>query len=147
MRNAPYKATVHEDYRREVGASGPSDRAFGLVFACFFLLVGLWPLARQGGPRLWALGAGSFFGLVAVFCPTILSSANRFWTSLGLLLARIVNPLVTGVMFFLVFTPMALLMKLLGQDHLRLRYEPRADSYWLPRQPPGPPPETMTNQF
>ena len=65
----------------------------------------------------------------------------------GMLMARIVNPLVIGLMFFVVITPIGLLMRAFGQRPLSLQYEPDAPTYWIERKPPGPPPESMGNQF
>jgi hypothetical protein len=66
---------------------------------------------------------------------------------LGMLLHRIVSPIALGIMFFLVITPMGLLMRALGKDPLRLRLRPDEGSYWIDRRPPGPAPETMKDQF
>ncbi len=66
---------------------------------------------------------------------------------LGLLLGRVVSPIVMALLFFLVVTPTAFLFRLLGKDPLRLAAEPRAGTYWIERRPPGPPPDTMANQF
>jgi len=63
------------------------------------------------------------------------------------LLNRIVSPVATGVLFFVVFTPFALILRMAGKDLLRLRRDPRAASYWIERKPPGPPPESMVEQF
>ena len=79
--------------------------------------------------------------------PKILSPLNRLWFRFGLLLHHIVNPVVMALLFFTTVTPMALIMRLLGKDPLRRKFDPEADSYWIPRQPAGPAPETMKNQF
>jgi hypothetical protein len=79
--------------------------------------------------------------------PVWLNPLTRYWTKLGVLMGRIVAPVVTAVLFYAVVTPTALLFRLLGKDPLRIRLEPGALSYWIERTPPGPAPETMTNQF
>jgi hypothetical protein len=66
---------------------------------------------------------------------------------LGRLLGRITTPIVTGLLFYLIFTPAGLIARSLGKDPLRLRFDPRMKSYWQERRPPGPPPEDMANQF
>ena len=138
---------LHEDLRREVEIRGSSDRAFGLVFAGFFALVSLWPL-RWGQPlRLWALGLAALCVLVALLAPAALSPLNRAWTALGRLLQRLVSPVILALLFYLVVTPIGLLMRCLGKTPLRLGLDPAARTYWIDRRPPGPAPETMKNQF
>jgi hypothetical protein len=66
---------------------------------------------------------------------------------LAWLISKITNPIITGLMFYLLFTPAALICRWIGKDLLRLKYDHAADSYWIPRDPAGPPPETMQNQF
>jgi hypothetical protein len=137
---------LHEDLGRKQEGRGSSDRGFGIVFAVFFALVALGPLRRQESPRWWALALGVVFLAIAWLRAGWLRPMNRVWTRLGLLLGQIVNPLVTGLLFYLVVTPMALLLRAMGKDPLRLATDPEAQSYWINR-PPGPPPETMPNQF
>jgi Saxitoxin biosynthesis operon protein SxtJ len=124
-----------------------SDRAFGLTFTGFLTLVALWPLWRGGPVRTWALAGAGAFLLVALAWPALLAPLNRVWTNLGLVLHRIVNPIVMGIMFYGVITPMGVIMRWAGRDALRLRRNPAAATYWIDRHPPGPAPDTMTNQF
>jgi hypothetical protein len=77
----------------------------------------------------------------------VLSPLNRLWLRFGLLLHKIVSPLVLGIMFFLVITPIGLLMRAVGKDLLRLKFDKRSSSYWIERLPPGPPPESLKDQF
>lgn len=137
----------HENLAREETVQGGSDRAFGLVFAVVFAIVAGWPLLGGGAPRWWALAVAAGFLAVALARPALLAPLNRLWTRFGLLLHRVVNPLVMGVMFFLLITPMGLVLRLLGKDPMRLRRDPAAASYWIVREPPGPAPETMKQQF
>lgn len=126
---------------------GSSDRSFGLVFAVFFLTIGLLPLLHDQGPRLWAVCVSLIFGVVAFVAPTILAPLNRLWTRFGILLHRIVSPVALGILFFGVVAPTGLLMRLLGKDPLRLRMDKTATSYWIVRSPPGPTAESLKNQF
>ena len=137
----------HESYARDEQVEGSSNRSFGLVFAAFFALVGLLPLLLGRSPRAWALGAGGIFLLLALAGPGLLAPLNRVWLRVGLLLHRVVSPIALGVMFFLVITPMGLLARALGKDFLKLRMDPAARSYWIERDPPGPAPESLKNQF
>jgi hypothetical protein len=138
---------AHESFDRKEPVSGSSNRAFGLVFAAVFAIIGLWPWLFRGQVRVWSVVVGAAFLLAALFWPAALRPLNRVWTRFGLLLHRIVSPLVLGVMFFIVVTPMGLLMRALGRDPLRLRFDRDAQSYWIDRQPPGPAPDTLNNQF
>jgi Saxitoxin biosynthesis operon protein SxtJ len=124
-----------------------SDRVFGLVIAAFFALVALLPLARGHVLRRWPLPVAVIFLIAALAAPKILAPLNRAWTALGSLLHSIVNPLVLGVLFYLVFTPFGWLLRRLGKDFIRRAPAPDAASYWILRQPPGPAPETMSRQF
>jgi hypothetical protein len=137
----------HETYTRDEQVDGPSDRSFGLVFAAIFAAIGLLPLLLGRGPRVWALAAGGLFLLAALAFPPVLAPLNRLWLKFGLLLHRLVSPIALGIMFFLVITPMGLVMRAMGKDFLRLRLDPAADSYWIERKPPGPAPESLKNQF
>lgn len=137
----------HEDLGRSQAVKTSSDRSFGLVFTGFFALVGAWPLVHGMAPRWWALALAALFLAVALARPALLAPLNRIWTRFGLLLHKVVNPIVMGVMFFLVVTPTGLLMRLAGKDPMRLKRDPQAASYWIERAPPGPAPETMKQQF
>jgi len=137
----------HEDLTREQYVQGSSDRSFGLVIAAVFLLVALSPLRHGHALRWWALAVSSVFALVALVKPKLLSRLNWLWMKLGLLLGKVVSPIALGILFYAVLTPMAVVVRLTGKDPLRLKLDPAADSYWIVRKPPGPPPDSMTNQF
>jgi hypothetical protein len=139
--------TLHEDFGREQESQGSSDRAFAIVFAIFFALVGFSPLRTHHPMRSWAFPVGGLFLIVGILKPIWLRPLNKCWTKLGLLMGRIVSPVITAVLFYAVVTPTGLLFRILGKDPLRRSSDPEARSYWIDRQPPGPAPETMTNQF
>jgi hypothetical protein len=138
---------LHEDLSRGYTAKQGSPRGFGIVFAVVFAIIGLWPLMDGEGTRVWALVLGAVFLALALMRPSLLSPLNRLWLGLGAILHRVVNPLVMGLMFFAVITPTALILKLIGKDLLCRRFSPGTQSYWIPRQPPGPEPQSMRNQF
>jgi hypothetical protein len=138
---------VHETMKRDEEVKGSSDRAFGMVFTVVFVIVGLWPLTGGGSPRIWALIVAGVFLAAALMYPTILAPLNRLWTRFGLLLHKITNPIIMGLVFFVTVTPTALIMKMMGKDPLNRKIDRNAKSYWIDRQPPGPSPETMKNQF
>jgi hypothetical protein len=139
---------AHESFERELVVRGSSNRTLGMVFAVFFTLVGLWPL-RHGRPaRFWAVGIAALFLIVGLVAPALLGLLNRVWTRLGLVLHRITNPMILGFLFYGVFTPFGWVARtLFAKNFLRLKPDPAAASYWIERRPPGPPPESMTNQF
>jgi len=137
----------HESYSRDEKVEGSTNRSFGVVFAAFFGLIGLLPLVMGRPPRVWPILTGLLFLLAALRFPSALAPLNRLWFKLGLLLHRVVSPIALGIMFFLVFTPMGLLMRAMGKDPLRLRRDANAQTYWIDRQPPGPAPESLKDQF
>ncbi len=137
----------HEDFGRHDAPKVGSDRGFGLVFAGVFTLIAMWPVLSGALPRWWALAIAGAFAMVTVMWPQVLAPLKLLWFRFGLLLHAVVNPLVMALLFFAVVTPTGLLMRAVGNDPLRLRREPNARSYWIERQPPGPAPETMRQQF
>jgi len=97
--------------------------------------------------RNWALAVGAAFLLTAVAAPRLLHPLNRLWMGLALWLSRLTNPILTGILFYVLFTPLAWFFRRMGKDLLRLRFDPQAESYWIRRDPPGPEPDTMRYQF
>ena len=137
----------HEFRRSHEPAASSSDRSFGLVFAGFFALLTLHNWWRAGRSWPLELAIAAVFLAAALLRPTLLHWPNRAWTKLGALLGAIVTPIVMALLFFLVVTPVGLLMRLAGKDTLR-RHGPRqGDSYWIVREPPGPPGDSMHEQF
>jgi hypothetical protein len=124
-----------------------SNRSFGMIFAAFFALVALLPAVHGAPVRVWALAIALSFALAAFFAPRLLQPLNWVWFKLGLLLHHVVNPVIMAVMFYGVILPMALLLRALGKDLLRLKREPKAASYWIAREPPGPEAGSMRKQF
>lgn len=131
----------------EDAIKGSSDRVFGLMFAAIFTGISLWPLLHEMQIRFWALAAGSVFLVLALAWPRALSWLNRAWMRFGLLLNCIVSPLAIGVVYYFALVPMAMLMRMLGKQPLKLKRDAEAISYWIPRKPPGPDPKTMSDQF
>jgi len=138
---------IHEDFSRRGEIEAGSERTFGIVFFAVFAIMGLYPLLNGGEARIWALIIAGAFLLAALVAPRILRPLNRLWSRFGLLLHNVVSPVIMGLLFFVAVTPTALIMRLAGKDPLRLRFDPEARTYWIDRQPPGPEPKTMRNQF
>jgi hypothetical protein len=124
-----------------------SDRAFGLVMTTFLALVGLYPLLGAGQPRAWALAVAAAFLVPALVFPKVLAPLNKLWTKFGLLMAAVVGPVALAVMFFGVITPYGWLMRRLGKGQIPVRFDKDAATYWIQRDPPGPAPKSLRDQF
>jgi hypothetical protein len=137
----------HELQQRAEVAKTSSDRSFGLVFAAFSALLG--GLSFWHGTGRWPIwfGLAVVMLIFALVAPKTLAPFNWAWTKLGLLLHAIISPLVLAVLFYVCIAPIGFLMRLSGTDPLRRHYDADAESYWIPRDPPGPQRETFRNQF
>jgi hypothetical protein len=136
---------LHESLIRDHSVAGPSDRGFGLVFAGFFVALTALSIWKGSDSWHWWLPAAVLFALVAVVVPYVLRPLNWLWTRFGLLLHRIMNPVVMGIIFFGVVAPMGLLMRLLKRRPLLLDYDAKASTYWISRSKPEA--GSMTRQF
>lgn len=140
-------SNFHEDLRSHIGHRGGSDRQLGLVFAAVCTIIALWPLRSSAPIRTPALLLAALFLAAALVRPSVLHPLNRLWMRFGLLLGRVVNPIVTALLFFAVFTPAGLLARALGKDPLRLKRRPQSTSYWIPRESTAAPRDTLAKQF
>jgi len=142
---------LHEDFSREEHVKAGSDRGFGFVFAGFFGIlsaINLWRHGTEHGAAWkWMLPLAALFLVVALVYPKALGPLNRLWLKFGLLLYKVMNPLILGLLFFVTIMPIGLVMRAFGKDFLRLKLDRNAKSYWIDRSPPGPPPQSMKNQF
>jgi hypothetical protein len=124
-----------------------SDRAFGCVMAGFFTLVAAYPLLSGKPPHWWAAALAAAFLLPALLFPRLLAPLNMAWTRFGLVLSSVMGPIALAVLFFGVITPYGFLMKKLRKNVIPVRFEPAAQSYWVARDPAGPEPESLKDQF
>jgi hypothetical protein len=138
---------LHEDFARQDEVVGSSDRAFGLTLAVVCLVIGTIRLVLGHHYAAWWLGVGLVLLGLALFWTAPLKPLNRLWLRLGLVLYRVINPIVMLLLFVTTIIPIGALLRLFGKDPLRLRRDPATPSYWLPREPPGPDPKSMINQF
>ena len=124
----------------------PSEKKFGLLFAGIFAVLAVTSYRHVHMPSMIvAMILSVFFFYGAMRAPKLLAPLNKAWYMLGLLLGKVVSPIVLGALFFLVITPVAFIGRLAGRDVLRLR--PRSvDSYWVERAP-GPSAESFKQQF
>lgn len=136
---------THETLSRRMDGRQGSDRAFGIVFAAVFAVIGLWPLLRGGDALWWGLGTGGMFLMLALLRPVILAPLNRLWFRFGLLLHAVVSPVVMGLIYAVSIVPTGAVMRMRGYDPLR-RKKPEGDTYWVTRTP-GPAPDSFDRQF
>lgn len=135
---------LHEDFGREhIGEPG-SVRSFAVVMAVAVpvvlrIVLGHW--------SLWYLAPGVVLLPLAYLAPSALAPLNRLWFQLGILLGKIVSPVVMGLIYFLVVTPIGLLRRMFGRDSLSSRLDREASTYWIERKPPGPDPDDLPRQF
>jgi hypothetical protein len=124
-----------------------SNRNFGILLAVIFLIIGLWPIVSGDPIRAWSLLVAALLLAAALILPHSLAPLNKGWFQFGLLLGKVLTPIVMGVLFSVAIVPAALILRLLGKDILRLRSDPALGTYWLPKLPPGPTPESLKDQF
>ena len=110
-----------------------SNRSFGLVFFIVFLLISIWPLFGGQSLRIWSLVVSLIFLFLGLLNSKLLSQLNLIWTKFGNFLAKIIAPITMGVIYFLVLTPIGLLMRLGGKDLLKLKFS-KNKSYWIKRK-------------
>ena len=108
----------------------PSNRNFGLVFFIIFFIIGLWPILNQNEFRYWAFFISLIFLILAILNSKILTPLNKIWLYFGIALGKLVSPIVMGFIFFLVVTPIGIIMRLLGKDILNLKKKSKG-SYWI----------------
>jgi Saxitoxin biosynthesis operon protein SxtJ len=124
-----------------------SERSFGVVFSIVFAITGTVPLIRGGELRLWSLLVAAVFLAFGLLAPRVLRPLNILWFKFGLLLGRIIAPIVISLLFFIAVTPTALIMRLLRKDVLSLKFDRNAKSYWINRSKTDNPMGSMKNQF
>ena len=121
----------------------PTNRNFGIVFTIVFLIISFWPLLKNGDIRYWSLIISFIFFVLALINSKILTPLNKAWMKFGLILGKIVSPLVMGIIFFFVVTPTGIIMRLLGKDLLNLKKNNKS-TYWLKKNNQN---NNMKNQF
>lgn len=139
--------TGHEDLSRDHAFKSSGNRAFGWVFTFAFLAVGLWPLVTHGAVRVWSLALSGLILVITLAAPALLTLPNMLWQRLGYVLHRLTSPLILAFLFFVVVTPMGLVMRALSKSNLKWRRPAESESYWIRRDPPGPKPDSLRHQF
>ena len=121
-----------------------SNRSFGIVFFIVFLLIATYPLLKGNDLRFWSLLISFGFLILGLINSKILSPLNKLWFKFGLILGKIISPLIMGIIFFVVVTPIGVAMRLLKKDLLSLKYNQKKKTYWIKKTGPK---SKMKNQF
>ena len=120
-----------------------SNRSFGIVFFIVFILIAFYPLINQEEIRIWSVLISLLFLILGIINSKILTPLNKVWFKFGIFLGKIISPIVMGLIFFLVVTPIAFLMRILNKDLLNLKFS-KNNSYWIEKIEPK---SKMKNQF
>ena len=120
-----------------------SNRSFGIVFFIVFLIISLWPLLNSNEIRIWSLIVSIIFLTLGLTNSKILTPLNKLWFKFGIFLGNIIAPIVMGIIYFLVVTPIALLLKFINKDVLSLK-KTKNGSYWKNKEKYN---SSMRNQF
>jgi hypothetical protein len=137
----------HEQPNNAQDIPRASNRSVGLVLAVFFGIVGAWPLLNGVEPPLWSLGIACGLIVLALGLPRALTPITWLWLGIGKVLHVLVSPVVLGLVYLVAVLPTGIYVRLSGKDPLRLKRNADADSYWIPREPPGPDPKSLPQQF
>jgi hypothetical protein len=139
--------STHENLTRFEATPTASERQFGIVFAVVFAVVACWPLRTGGAVRWWAAAISAAFLAAAFLWPSLLAPANRLWTRFGLLLHRVTSPVILGLLFYGVVTPIGVIARRMGGISIRTRRDPAEPSYWVPANSSGLDPAAMRKPF
>ena len=120
-----------------------SNKSFGIVFFVVFLLIGIYPIINDNNPRYWSLLLSIIFLFLGIINSKILTPLNIIWFKFGILLGKIVSPIIMAIIFFFVVTPIGLLMRILKKDLLNLKYN-NDKTYWIKKSDHK---SKMVNQF
>ena len=121
----------------------PTNRNFGIVFSVVFLFIALWPLLKQNDVRIWSLIISIIFLILGLLNSNILLPLNKLWFKFGILLGSIVAPIVMGIVYFLVVTPIGLIMRMFRKDLLNLKKNNK-NTYWIDKDNSN---SNLKNQF
>ena len=121
----------------------PTNRNFGIVFSIVFLIIAIYPLISSGDIRIWSLIVSIFFLFLGIFNSNLLSPLNKLWMKFGILLGNVISPIVMGIIYFLVVTPIGILLRLFRKDVLRLKNDD-SNTYWIKKDNMN---NDMKNQF
>tara|TARA_B100001175_G_C19510416_1_gene643455 strand:+ start:3507 stop:3884 length:378 start_codon:yes stop_codon:yes gene_type:complete len=110
-----------------------SNRSFGILFSIVFIIVALWPLLDGSSIRIWPFPISVIFLLLGIFNSKLLSPLNYIWVKFGLLIGKIIAPIIMAIIYFTILTPIGLFMRLFGKDLLNIKFS-KVNSYWIKRK-------------
>ena len=120
-----------------------SNKSFGIVFFIVFLIIAFYPLFYEGSLRIWSLIISITFLILGLTNSKVLTPLNNIWISFGIILGKVISPLIMGIIFFFVVTPIGVFMRIIGKDLLNLKFT-KQKSYWIENNQPK---SKMKNQF
>lgn len=135
---------AHEQLTGRVKNKISSNRSFGLTIAAFLFIVGFWPILGGGGPKFWALITGSIFLIAALLAPDVLELPNRLWFKFGLLLNKVMEPVIMTSIFAVIFVPFGVMIRVFKPNLLFNKPDKKSKTYWVSRDDVG---TDMKNQF
>lgn len=124
-----------------------SNRSFGLIVFAILSVIGVFQLVEGKSSYIFYIIVSGYFLFFALIAPALLEPLNRLWFSLGYFLHMVINPVILAILFFGIFTPIGITIRLIDRKFFHLRFDPGAESYWIERVPHGPAPNSMANQF
>jgi len=139
--------STHETIVRDENIEPGSDRSFGLIVGGILTAIGGYRYFAGLELYLWLMAPGLVLVSLGLFIPKMLHPLNLLWMKLGLLLGRIVTPIVMFAVYVVAIVPIGAILRLSGKDLLKLKTQEGSSTYWIERTPPGPPPESLKDQF
>jgi len=121
-----------------------SNKSFGILFFLVFFVFGLWPLTKEMSPNIYLITISIIFLTLGLLNSKLLSPINEIWIKFGEILGKIIAPLIMALVYFLILTPISLLVRAFGKDLLGLKYLKQQNSYWIKRKKEI---STMDKQF
>mgnify|MGYP001490130186 FL=1 len=121
-----------------------SNKSFGIVFFVIFIVIALWPLMKGGDLKIWSIIIAIIFLFLGLINSKILTPLNKLWFRFGVLLGKIVAPIVMGIIYFVLVTPIGVIMKIFKKDILNLKIDKNKKTYWLKKDENK---QNMKNQF
>jgi len=113
--------------------SQSSNRSFGLLFFIVFIVVGLWPVTKGETANIYLIIISLFFLIFGLINSKILSPFNKAWVKFGEILGLIIAPIIMALVYFIILTPISLILRMFGKDLLGLKFMKKQDTYWIKR--------------